>query len=232
MSKVTLGSRKGSPPEGVLLKERFKRPATAAVLLLHGVGLIGLTLPQTRQLFLMLTPFHLLLVSFLLFALDGNSPLQVMGYLLVAGGIGFGAEVVGIQQGWLFGTYSYGAVLGPAAWGVPFLIGLNWAMLAYLATGLLLPLRLPLTQKVVLAALLLTGLDACMEPAAVGLGFWHWPAGYVPGQNYLGWTLTGLPVCLSRFLLLKDGASPVSSALWWCQVVFFFTLSLWVFPSH
>lgn len=215
-----------------MLKERFKRPATVAVLLLHGVGLIGLTLPQTRDLFLILTPVHLLLVSFLLFSLDANSPLRVIGYLLTAACIGFAAEVLGVQQGWLFGTYSYGSVLGPGVWGVPFLIGLNWAMLAYLATGLLLPLRVSVIQKVILASLLLTGLDACMEPAAVGLGFWHWPSGYVPGQNYLGWALTGIPVCLSRFLLLKDGASPVSPVLWWCQVIFFFTLSLWVFPSH
>lgn len=203
----------------------------AAILLLHGVGLIGLSLPQSRPMFLMLTPLHLLLVSFLLFYLDGNHPWRVATYVFAAACIGFAAEVLGVQQGWLFGTYAYGSVLGPGVWGVPFLIGLNWAMLSYLATGLMLPLPIPTMQKVVLSALLLTGLDACMEPAAIGLGFWHWPGGYVPGQNYLGWTLTGIPVCLSRFLLLKDKPSPISSVLWWCQVLFFFALSLWVFPS-
>lgn len=179
----------------------------------------------------MLTPLHLLLVSFLLFYLDGNHPWRLAAYVFAAACIGFAAEVLGVQQGWLFGTYVYGSVLGPGIWGVPFLIGLNWALLAYLATGLMLPLPIPTMQKVVLSALLLTGLDACMEPAAIGLGFWHWPGGYVPGQNYLGWTLTGIPVCLSRFLLLRDKSSPISSVLWWCQVLFFFALSLWVFPS-
>ena len=231
MSKVMLIGQMVSPSMGVLLKERFKRWGPTLVILLHIVGFLGLASPTSRPLFLALTPYHLILISLLLFGVDNHRWSALFFYLLVAGVVSFSLEAVGVAYGWLFGTYKYGTGLGVGILGVPFLIGLNWAMLGYCSTGILLPLSLPMWQKVCLSSLLLVGFDACLEPAAVGLGFWYWPNGFVPGQNYLGWWLTALPVCTARLVLLPGVPSSVSQVVWWSQFFFFVLLSQFVFTG-
>ena len=230
MSKIQTDGRTLVTGKDGRVKERFKRWAGPILVLFHSVGLAGLTIPITRPLFLALTPYHIIGVSLLLFWFDSNRGSRLALYLLGAALLGFAAEVIGVSQGWLFGSYAYGTSLGIDILGVPILIGLNWAMLGYCASSLVMMTGLPIWQKAALAALLLAGFDACMEPAAIGLGFWHWPACSVPGQNYLGWWLTGLPVCFLRLKLLKE-PNPLAFWVWWCQFAFFYLLSWWVFPS-
>mgnify|MGYP003693687693 CR=1 FL=1 len=46
-------------------------------------------------------------------------------------GIGFVAEVVGVRSGIPFGSYRYADSLGPRLAGVPIIVGLAWAMMAW-----------------------------------------------------------------------------------------------------
>jgi len=200
-------------------------------ILLYVVGLAGLALPATRAIFIKLTPWHLVLVSGMVFAQHKQERHLLVAYIVCAGLISFCLEALGVRFGWLFGSYSYGEGLGFSIMGVPVLIGLNWALLGYCAGGLIEPLDMALWQKVALSALLLVGFDACMEPSAVGLGFWHWPVGYVPGHNYLGWWLTALPVCGLRLVLLSGSRNFLVPYVWWSQFFFFFILSRFIFPS-
>src|SRR4051812_12976794 len=51
---------------------------------------------------------------------------------LVAVAVGaYGIEVLGVHSGVPFGDYRYGTALGPALWGVPIVIGLAWAWMAW-----------------------------------------------------------------------------------------------------
>ena len=49
----------------------------------------------------------------------------------LSGGIGFSAEILGVHAGIPFGSYGYAASLGPRLAGVPIIVGLAWAMMAW-----------------------------------------------------------------------------------------------------
>ncbi|MFV8227155.1 carotenoid biosynthesis protein, partial [Christiangramia aquimixticola] len=79
---------------------------------LHVVGVIGLSLPEYQELFLMLTPAHLLttMVLMLLYHKGWNDAFPI--FAAAAFWIGFGSEIIGIHTGYLYGDYVYGPTLG------------------------------------------------------------------------------------------------------------------------
>jgi len=108
-------------------------------------------------------------------------------------------EFVGLATGVPYGEFTYGVALGPMLpGGVPlglpafFLpLVLNAYLLVALALGTrwsLARVRLPATVAVVLA------IDLVLDPAAVALGLWSFPAGGayygVPLSNFAGWLLS------------------------------------------
>ena len=118
---------------------------------------------------------------------------------------GFFAEVAGVNTGLLFGSYSYGKVLGVQWLNVPLLIAINWFIIIYccgISTQSLLlksigkvarhgnqpPLVLKALSIIVDGATLAVGFDWLMEPVAVKLGFWAWHGdGGIPMYNYICW---------------------------------------------
>jgi len=138
--------------------------------------------------------------------------------------IGWGIEVVGVRTGMVFGRYSYGAPLGLGEFGVPFIIGMNWATLVYCMANLLAPLPYPAWAKSLLTGLLLAGYDALMEPAAIKLGFWRWANGSVDLQNYPAWFATGSVLAGLYFITQKEApatVNPVAGAILVIQLLFF-----------
>ncbi|MEO5984318.1 MAG: carotenoid biosynthesis protein [Ferruginibacter sp.] len=118
--------------------------------------------------------------------------------------IGISAEVIGIKTGWLFGSYSYGNVLGPKIMEVPVIIGINWFIIIYccgisvatmlrkltlqLPEGAVLPRpRLQVASMLVDGAMLAVLFDWILEPVAIKLGYWTWKGSEVPFYNYLCW---------------------------------------------
>jgi len=124
----------------------------------------------------------------------------LIGFLLVAVGGGLAVEAVGVQTGLPFGDYSYGTGLGRQVLGVPAVIPLAWAMMAYPA--LLVARRLSRSVLVtpLVAALALASWDLFLDPMMTAEGYWtfadptpslaHVPA--VPALNYVGWFATSL----------------------------------------
>jgi uncharacterized membrane protein len=116
--------------------------------------------------------------------------------LAAAGGVGFGAELVGVATGRPFGRYSYSDRLGPRVRGVPVLAAAAWAALArpaWVCAGWIAPrpaLRVPL------AAAALTAWDVFLDPRMVREGYWTWAGGGsyegIPASNFAGWLATGL----------------------------------------
>ena len=72
---------------------------------LHVVGAIGLSLPEYRDLFLKLTPFHLLATMglTLVYHRGWSDAFPIFG--AAAFWIGFGSELIGIHTGYLYGDY-------------------------------------------------------------------------------------------------------------------------------
>jgi len=102
-------------------------------------------------------------------------------------------EIVGEKTGILFGHYAYTNVLTPQIFGVPLVIGLSWLNLVFGAVQIA---NLYLSHyawvfRALFAALLMTGFDAVLEPAARALGFWYWQYYTIPWQNYVAWFVFG-----------------------------------------
>lgn len=172
------------------------------------------------------TPLTLLLTAALLLAFDRHSPAPMFGWFaLTVMLVGFGVEVAGVQTGVIFGSYTYGTTMGPRLLSVPVIIGLNWLILTYVAGGLAQRLPLPGFARALLAALLMVGMDACIEPVAVHFGWWTWLADVIPLQNFKAWF--ALSLILQVFLNrshVQPGRNPLVPFVYMLQLLFFFGL--------
>jgi uncharacterized membrane protein len=165
-----------NPPTNI----RRLRVAQGLVLLFHITGFVGLAFSKSPEFYLRFTPLTLILTAVLLLAFQPGKGASFWVFCFSVALLGFTAEVVGVNTGKLFGHYYYGETLGfklldsPPFIGVPPLIGLNWLVLTYLCGNLARYLPLPELPRTILAALLMVGLDMCMEPVAGRYDFWHW----------------------------------------------------------
>lgn len=157
------------------------------VIIIYLVGLIGLTLPITRSLFVFLVPFNILMSVGLLFLF--HSPWNFQ-FILVMGGIGiagFFAEYLGVQTGFLFGSYHYEEGLGIKWLGIPLILAPNWMYMIYTTGYLAQRFFVSFAGRVIAGAFLMVLYDLFLEPSAIEFNFWKWEAGYVPLRNYAGW---------------------------------------------
>jgi putative membrane protein len=123
-----------------------------------------------------------------------------LGYVAIAAGVGGAMEAVGVATGFPFGSYSYNSTLGPTLIGVPIIVMMAWAMMAYPA--LLAAQRISRTRAgvVVFGAWILAAWDLFLDPQMVSEGHWTWssPDPGLPGvpgiplTNYVGWVITAL----------------------------------------
>lgn len=203
--------------------------AKVLVIALHVAGIIGLSIPEYRDLFLKLTPLQLLSSLVLVLAFHRGWSESFPIFAAAAFWIGFGSELIGIHTGYLFGDYVYGPTLGPKLWEVPIIIGVNWFILAYL-TG-------TIFQKVpndyyaaLLGAAAMTAIDYIIEPVAVALDMWYWKFETIPLSNYAGWFVIAFLIQLIFRKALFEKGNPIASILLISMILFFailnFTLPL------
>jgi putative membrane protein len=125
-----------------------------------------------------------------------SGPVYALGLAGLAFAVGLASEIVGVHTGFPFGAYAYTDALQPQLAGVPIVIPLAWAMMAYPAwrVGELLGTT-PLLRAVA-AAGALTAWDVALDPQMVALGIWEWPNGGlyhgIPLVNFAGWLGVGM----------------------------------------
>ncbi|WP_331059183.1 carotenoid biosynthesis protein [Hymenobacter sp.] len=209
---------------------RRLRVAQGLVLLFHFTGFVGLAFSDNPEFYLRFTPLTLLLTAGLLFAFQRGKGASFWVFCFSVALLGFAAEVVGVNTGKVFGHYYYGETLGfklldmPPLVGVPPLIGLNWLVLTYLCGNLARYLPIPELPRTILAALLMVGLDMCMEPVAGRYDFWHWSAGVIPLQNFRDWFIFS---CILQMLFNRANFpkfNPLVPLVYLAQLLFFFLL--------
>lgn len=201
--------------------------ALVATCITYGVGLVGLIHPNTRQLFILLTPVHLLYVLGLLLVTHRPWRASTALVLVAIASAGFGIEWVGVHTGLVFGHYHYGQGLGPQLGAVPLMIAGNWLLMCYTATALAQRwLRHPLAVAATAAGLMVLT-DALLEPLAPRLDFWHWAQGAAPLQNYFAWWLCGAVLCLLLHRALGRLHSALAAPIYVLQLLFF-ALLLWL----
>jgi uncharacterized membrane protein len=198
--------------------------AKIIIVALHLVWIIGLSLPEYRDLFLKLTPVHLLSSLFLILAFHKGWSDAFPIFGAAAFWIGFGSELIGIHTGYLFGDYVYGHTLGPKLWDVPIIIGVNWFILSYL-TGSLFHKISNDYYAAFMGAAAMTALDYILEPVAVALDFWAWKFDIIPPGNYAGWFGVSFLVHLIYRKANFEKPNPIAAFLLMALIVFFAVLN-------
>lgn len=183
-------------------------------------ALIGIYLGYLNW-FIPKTPLNLLLGAVLLFWNVPINSVKKLAIWLVAFVVGMAVEIVGVQTGAIFGNYYYGENLGLKLMGVPYLIGVNWAVLSFITAAISNHLSKQFWWAVIIGATLMVGLDVLLEPMAVVFDFWHFENGFPPLKNFVAWFVVALllQIMIHKTILIRD--VHFSLHLFLSQVIFF-----------
>lgn len=198
-----------------------EKVSIALIWLFHISGIIGISIGFEHW-FVTKTPINLTL-AFLVLVL--NYPLNTQRKLWLAASFFFAGmlvEWIGVHQGFLFGSYSYGNNLGPKIDGVPLLIGINWSLLVII-TGTIANFYSKNTlTRILIGAGLMVFLDFFLEHSAPLFDFWTFAGGIAPFKNYIAWFLIAafLHGIFQRFKM--QGSFVISMHLYTAQLLFFF----------
>lgn len=192
------------------------------IIIFHVVGIIGFAVSAMRPLFLEIVPWHILLM--LVVIVCSHRPMEgkfiLFALLIFVSSIIL--EWIGVHKNWVFGNYNYDGTLGYKLDAIPLIIGVNWFLLIY-STGVLMQrtrIR-SLFFRILIGAAILVLLDFIIEPVAKHFDYWHWQAGVVPLNNYLGWFVAS---AVMLFVFEKFGfkkQSIVAPVLLLVQFIFF-----------
>lgn len=195
------------------------------ILIFYTVGIIGFLIPYTKNIFITITPFALLLGTYLLAIYHKPYSKKVLAALLSIFTLGFIAEVIGVNTGLIFGDYSYGSALGIKLFNTPLLIGVNWLFLTYTSISIVSRFLKKEILIVFLSPLLMLCYDFLLEQVAPKMDMWSWQGSQIPLKNYLSWYLFGvLFVALLRVVKVNT-KNPIAPILFGAQFVFFIFLN-------
>jgi putative membrane protein len=151
-------------------------------------GILGI-LSQYQNWFLSLTPLNLLLTALIVLWNIENWSLKTLLAFSIPFTLGFVSEVLGVNYGLIFGSYTYGNNLGYKVFGVPLLICTNWAMLTFITADVAKYFTKNIWLSALTGAVLMTLLDLIIEVSAPRFDFWEFEGKVVPVQNYIGWLI-------------------------------------------
>lgn len=214
-------------------------------LLFHLSGFIGIVFTPYRDWFIQNTPLNLCLMCVLLIWTQEEKNLSFYFFFAIAFWVGMGAEMIGVNTGKLFGSYTYGTVLGPRLNGVPWLIGLNWFVVIFSASavmqqllawlsrqalkaGAYLPPRVKTFSILLDGAILATLFDWLMEPVAAKLGYWQWTNNEPPLYNYVCWFIISMLLLLVARWMRFNKANHFAVQLLIIQALFFAGLRIYL----
>ena len=185
-------------------------------------GIIGILNPAYSDWFLSLTPVNLLLTFIILVV---NIKEKFRFNLIIAFAIpfllGFITEALGVNLGWIFGTYAYGENLGFKLIGVPLMICINWAVLTAITADIAKYISKNIWISAFIGATLMTLLDIVIEVSAPRFDFWEFENGIVPLQNYFGWLGTAFVAHLGYQYFKVKTNRLISLHIFITMVIFF-----------
>jgi len=193
--------------------------------LLHVVGMVGMLSPF-QEYFRLLTPLNLLTSALILWVNHRERNREMLWYSIFIVVLGFLVEYIGVRFGIIFGSYTYGATLGPKLFNVPIIIGLNWLLVMYCIATLTDSLKIPTGIKIMIGASLAVAVDWLIEPVAMHFDFWSWKDGIVPFQNYVGWFFTSVIMQSAYHLLKVKAENKLALPFYFAQLFFFLILNI------
>ncbi|MBD30864.1 MAG: carotene biosynthesis protein [Candidatus Marinimicrobia bacterium] len=185
-------------------------------------GAIGI-LFWDRQWFIQATPFCLLLY-FLLLIINSNS--KNFFYLFMVFIWGMLSEIIGVNTGLIFGSYTYGDSLGIKIMDVPILIGINWTITAIICGTIARQIKVLKYFQVTIAIALMLFLDLFIEPVAPMMDMWNFSdTNSAPLSNYITWAIVALPLQIYLVVKKLEFNFAISANLYLSQLLFFAALN-------
>jgi len=206
---------------------KSEKEAGIFFIIFYSVGVSGIVIPATRDLFITLTPLALLLglTAILVF----HQPRDLKREIIVFPSIyliSFFIEAGGVSTGRIFGNYSYGTGLGIKVLDTPLLIGINWVLLVYCTAVIAGRMAVPEILKVIISSLMMVFYDAILEQVAPKMDMWSFEEGNVPLRNYFAWLVLAL---IFHTLLKLTGIKIMNrpaAFIFYIQSIFFIILTI------
>jgi putative membrane protein len=191
------------------------------VIIFYIVGLLGFVIPYTKGVFIFITPFALLLNTYLLMVYHKAYKLKDILLFLVILLSGFTIEVIGVKTGLIFGHYTYGNALGIKLFETPLLIGINWLFLTYTATAITGYLKVKKWLVVIVAPFFMVIYDLILEQVAPKMNMWSWQNSEVPIKNYVAWYAIAMVFVALLTVFKIDTKNPLAPIIFISQFIFF-----------
>ena len=222
-----------------------KNIAIAVALLFHICGAIGILFSSHKDWFINNTSLNLLVMAGLLIFTQPSLHKNFFLFLIISFCIGFFIEVIGVNTNVLFGTYTYGNLMGIKSWGVPLLIGVQWFVTIYCCGAIMhyannwageklveygeekeSSQKVKSISLIIDAALLATFFDYIIEPVAQKLDYWQWKENNIPFFNYTCWFFVSGLLLLILNKLSFNKLNPFAIHLFIIQLLFFIALRI------
>ncbi len=165
-------------------------PIAFVVFYCFGLGLYFT--PLTHDLFILVTPYTLVLVAVAIFSHHKEWNIKTITVLASIFILSIIIEIIGVATGQLFGVYEYGEGLGIKIADVPIVIGLNWVFLTYASNSIISKYTSKNIPIVVGAASLMVFYDILLEKVAPLMDMWLFSKNGPPVSNYVVWFLLAL----------------------------------------
>ncbi|MDC0584441.1 carotenoid biosynthesis protein [Bacteroidales bacterium] len=197
------------------------------IVVFYFIGIVGFMFPPTKEIFIKLIPFALLL-SFGLLMLFNETEINkktLIAFSIILT-VSFMVEAIGVKTGMIFGNYTYGNGLGFQLFNTPLIIAINWLFMVYASAVVVRKIKVKSFLKVILASCVMVVYDGILEQMAPKLDMWKWDGDVVPIQNYVAWFIFAL---LFHFILGRmkiDIKNKIAKMLFFCQFLFFVILFL------
>jgi len=151
-------------------------------------GILGI-ISTASNWFLGLTPLYLFLNFLIILLCLKDQKIRILKGISVPFILGFITEVLGVNFGLIYGSYTYGENLGLKIFEVPLIICINWSLLTIVSADVGKFITRNKGLRILSGALLMILLDFLIEISAPRFDFWVFKDGIVPLSNYFGWFL-------------------------------------------
>lgn len=193
------------------------------ILINHLIGIVGLQISYTQDVFVQLTPINLWITAFILIYTEKKKDSLFWLFAVITFIFGMSIEIIGVKTGSVFGEYFYSNILGFQILEVPIIIGVNWFILLYSSISLVneVFIKLNVLAKAFLASLLMIFIDFFIEPFAVYFNLWQWTAVDIPIQNYAAWFVISFIILMLFAKKINDFRNRTASITYVILFAFF-----------
>lgn len=161
-------------------------------IIFYAVGLGLYFTPFTHDLFVLITPYTLVLVAVAIFSHHKGWTSKTIAVLAGIFVVSIIIEIIGVATGKVFGEYVYGNGLGLKIFDVPIIIGLNWVFLVYASNSIISKYTSKNGLIILGAAALMLLYDSLLEKVAPLMDMWSFLENDPPLRNYVVWVLLAL----------------------------------------